>query len=405
MQKRQFIKLVAIAAVSAPFVRPSWAATMPGITDTEILIGNTNAYSGRASAFGVIAKTQAAYFDMVNAQGGINGRKIRFLSYDDGYSPPRTLQQVRRLVEQDQVAFLFQTMGTPTNSAIQRYANQKKVPHLFVCSGADKWANYEEFPWTIAYQPSLRLEARIYAKYLLANKPNAKLALLYQNDDFGKDYLLGVQDVLGDKFKSVVVAQATYEVSDPTIESQIVSLKGSGADALISGVTPKFGAQVIRKVADLKWNATHFISNTSITVGSVIEPAGKSNAVGIMSAAYSKEQDDPAWKEDPGMNEWRAFMATKMPGVELRDNNVVYGYGVAKLMADVLKTCGKDLSREHIMKQVTSLKDYQVPTVLPGITASTSSTDYRPMKSMQLQRWNGEAWQRFGALIDGGLAL
>jgi branched-chain amino acid transport system substrate-binding protein len=388
-------------AGAAGLLRPgrARAQTVVGVTDTEIKVGNTDAYSGPASAYGVIAKAETAFFKMINDQGGINGRKVNFISYDDGYSPPKTVEQVRRLVEEDQVACLFNTLGTPTNSAIQRYVNQKKVPHLFVSTGAEKWADPKHFPWTIGYQPSYRTEAQIYTKYLLQQNPNAKLAILYQNDDFGKDYPAGVKDVLGDKFDKVIVA--TYEVTDPTLDSQLNTLKASSADVLLTAATPKFAAMTIKKLAEMNWKPMHFLTNVSISVGAVMTPAGAENGIGIITTGYMKDPTDPAWKDDPGMNEWRAFMAKYIPDGDLTDANYSFAYGVSQVMVQTLKQCGNDLSRENIMRQATNLHDAPDVILLPGITVNTSPTNYHPIKAMQLQKWDGKTWVRFGSIIEG----
>jgi branched-chain amino acid transport system substrate-binding protein len=381
--------------------RPARADDLPGVTATEIKIGNTDAYSGPASAYGVIAKTETAFFHMVNDQGGVAGHKIDFISYDDAYSPPKTVEQVRRLIEEDQVAFLFQPLGTATNTAIQRYTNQKKVPNLFISTGADKWGDYQHFPWTMGYQPSYRTEAQIYTKYMLAQNPNAKMAILYQNDDFGKDYPAGVKDVLGDKYASTVIKEASYETSDATIDSQITALQASGATYLLVGATPKFAAQTIKKVHDLDWHPTFFMTNVSISVGSVMTPAGAENGIGIITTGYMKDPTDPAFKDDPGMNEWRAFMAKYMPGADLSDANHSFAYGVSMVMLQVLKQCNGDFSRANIMKQATDLHDAYDPVLLPGIKVNTSPTNFHPIKAMQLQKWDGKTWVRFGDVIEG----
>jgi branched-chain amino acid transport system substrate-binding protein len=377
------------------------AADLPGVTATEIKIGNTDAYSGPASAYGVIAKGETAFFKMVNDQGGVAGHKINFISYDDGYSPPKTVEQVRRLVEEDQVALLFNTLGTPTNTAIQRYVNLKKVPHLFISTGADKWGDYKHFPWTMGFQPSYRTEAQIYTKYLLQQNPGAKLAILYQNDDFGKDYPAGVKDALGDRYNQVVVKEATYEVTDPTIDSQIASLQASGADALLVGATPKFAAQAIRKVHDLGWKPTFFMTNVSISVGSVMTPAGAENGVGIITTGYLKDPTDPSWKDDAGMNEWRGFMAKYIPDGDLTDASYVFSYAVSKTMLQVLNQCEGNFSRENIMKQAANLHNLEVPTLLPGVKVNTSPTNFHPIQAMQLEKWDGKTWVRFGGVIEG----
>ncbi len=379
---------------------PAGAQT-PGVTATEIKIGQTEAYSGPASAYGAIGRGLVAYFKRVNDQGGIAGRKINFISVDDGYLPPKTVEQTRRLVEQEGVAFILNGLGTPPNSAVQRYLNQKKVPQLFVASGADKWANPKEFPWTIGFQPSYRTEGQIYAKYILQNKPDGKVAVLYQNDDFGKDYVTGLRDGLGDKYDRMVVRAISYEVTDPTIDSQMVTLQGSGADVLVSAATPKFAAQVIRKIYDLGWKPLHLLTDVSISVGAVINPAGPERAIGLVAAAYLKDAGDPAWKDDPGMNEWRAFMKEYMPDSDVTDSNYPYSYAVSGITMQVLKQCDGDFSRENIMRQAANLKNLQLPTLLAGIVINTSPTDFRPIKQMQLQKWNGSRWELFGNVIEG----
>lgn len=378
------------------------AADLPGVSATELKIGNTNAYSGPASAYGVISKTETAFFKMVNDQGGVAGRKINFISYDDGYSPPKTVEQARRLIEEDQVAFLFNNLGTPTTSAIERYTNMKKVPDLFVSTGADKWGDYKHFPWTIGYQPSYRTEAQIYAKYMLSQKPDAKMVILYQNDDFGKDYLAGVKDVLGDRYSKIVVKEASYETTDPTVDSQLAMLQAAGADALLVAATPKFAAQAIRRVHDLNWHpGMFFLTNVSISVGSVMQPAGAESGVGVITSGYMKDPTDPAFKDDKGMNEWRAFMAKYMPDADLTDGNYVFAYGVSMVVWQVLKQCDGDFSRANIMKQATNLHDPYDPVLLPGIKVNTSPTNYHPIQAMQLQKWDGKTWVRFGNIIEG----
>ncbi len=384
----------------ATFAGPTFAEQAPGVTATEIKIGNTAAYSGPASAYGIIAKTEGAYMQMVNDAGGINGRKLVYDTVDDGYSPPKTVEQVRRLVEEDKVAFLFATIGTPTNTAIAKYVNSHGVPLLFLGSGANKWGDYQQFPWLMGWQPSYRTEAQIYARYILANKPDAKIGIIYQNDDFGKDYVLGIKDVLGGRYDGMVKT-VSYEVTDATIDSQIVDLKSSGADVLLTAATPKFAAQTIRKVADIGWHPMQFLTNVSISVGSVIEPAGMERAIGVISAAYLKDPTDPTWKDDAGMAQWRAFMAKYMPGADLTEAGSVFAYGVTFTLHQVLKQAGNDLSRENIMRQAASLKDLTVPVLLPGITVHTSATNFHPISQMQLQRWNGKTWALFGEVLSG----
>ena len=396
MKRRDFTA----GAVAATLLTAAKAhADTPGVTATEIKIGNTVPYSGPGSAYGVLGKLETAYFNMVNEQGGVAGHKIDFMSLDDAYSPPKTVEQIRRLVEQDQVAFTFATLGTPTNSAIVHYMNQKKVPQLFVSTGADKWGNYKETPWTIGWQPSYRTEAQIYAKYILSQKPEGKLGILYQNDDFGKDYPAGIKDVLGDKWDKMVVT-ATYETSDPTVDSQISTLQASGADILLVAGIPKFAAQAIRKVHDLNWKPMFFMTNVSISVGAVMTPAGPENGIGIISAAYLKDSSDATWKDDPGMNEWRAFMNKYLPGADQTDGGYISAYGLCDTMMIVLKQCGDDFSRVNIMKQVASLHDVASPVLLPGIKINTSPTNFHPIKAMQLEKWNGSSWVLFGDVIQ-----
>ena len=376
------------------------AADTPGVTKTEIKIGNTMPYSGPVSSYSPIGKLETAFFNMVNAQGGVAGHKINFISLDDGYSPPKTVEDVRRLVEEDQVAFLFNTLGTPTNSAIVRYVNQKKVPHLFVATGAAKWGEEKLYPWTTGFQPDYQTEAKIYGKYILKEKPNAKIAILYQNDDFGKDYLTGMKAVLGDRYKKQVT-EATYEPTDPTIDSQVASLQSSGADVLLVAAAPKFAAQAIRKVHDLGWKPMFFMTNVSISVASVLTPAGPEKAVGMISTGYLKDPTDHQWDNDAGMKEWRDFMAKQMPGSDLSDNNFVYGYTASKVMLHVLQACKGDFSRENVLKQATNIKSLELPTLLPGLKVATSPTNYHPIQAMQLQKWDGKTWVRFGDVIEG----
>jgi len=397
LKKRSFLATVLFALTAAA---PVVAADTPGVTATEIKIGNTNPYSGPASAYSVVGKLETAFFKMVNDQGGVAGRKINFISLDDGYSPPKTLEQVRRLIEEDQVALLFNNMGTPTNSAIQRYVNQKKVPHLFIAASGDKFGDYQHFPWTMRFQPSSRTEAQIYAKYTLKEKPNPKIAILYQNDDLGKDYLAGMKDVLGDKFDKMVVT-ASYETTDPTIDSQITSLQASGADVLLVAATPKFGAQAIRKVHDLDWKPLFLMSQSSSSVGAVINPAGPENAIGMITAGYQKDPNDPTWNNDAGMNEWHDFMAKYMPGADTADGAYVFAYSVSKAMLEVLKQCEGNFTRENIMKQAANLHDLELPTLLPGIKVNTSPTNYHPIRQMGLAKFDGTHWVRLGDIITG----
>ncbi len=374
-----------------------------GASDTEIKIGNIMPYSGPASAYGVIGKTEQAYFNKINAEGGINGRKITFISYDDGYSPPKAVEQARKLVESDEVLLIFNPLGTPSNTAIQKYMNAKKVPQLFVATGATKWDEPKEFPWTMGWQPSYQSEARIYAKYLLKNKPDAKIAVLYQNDDFGKDYLKGLKDGLGAK-TSMIVAEEGYETSEPSMDGHIVKLKASGADVFISITTPKFAAQAIKKLAEMNWTPLHIVSNVSSSVGGVMKPAGFENSQGILSANYGKDGADPQWDNDPGMKKFLDFLAKYYPEGNRLDGSVVYGYGVAQTMVKVLQMCGDDLTRANVMKQAASLKNFAPDTILPGITINTSPTDFAPIKQLQMERFKGEKWELFGDIISSELS-
>ncbi len=373
----------------------------PGAGDTEIKIGNTMPYSGPASAYGAVGKAEAAYFAMINDQGGINGRKINFITRDDGYSPPKTVELVRQLVEQDQVLLLFNTLGTPPNSAIRGYLNDNKVPQLFVATGADKWNDPKHYPWTMGWLPSYRVEARIYARYILKNLPNAKIAVLYQNDDFGKDYLVGLREGLGDKADKMIVATKTYETTDPTVDSQIVALQGSGSDVLLTAAIPKFAAQAIRKVYDIGWKPTHFLTNVSASVKAVLQPAGPEKGVGIISAGYLKEPTDPQWQDTPEYKEWLAWMKKYNTSGNVADGNNVSGYSVAQTMVAVLKASGDNLTRENVMKQAASIHDEKLPMLLPGITVSTSADDFAPIKQMQLEKFDGTTWQLFGEVISG----
>jgi branched-chain amino acid transport system substrate-binding protein len=371
-----------------------------GATDTEIKIGNIMPYSGPASAYGTIGKTEAAYFKKINDAGGINGRKINFISYDDGYSPPKTVEQARKLVESDEVLFIFNSLGTPPNSAIHKYMNAKKVPQLFVATGATKWNDPKDFPWTMGWQPSYQSESHIYAKYLLKEKPDAKIAVLYQNDDYGKDYLKGLKDGLGDKAASMIVAEESYETTEPTIDNHIVKLKASGADVFFNITTPKFAAQAIKKVAEIGWKPLHFLNNVSSSVGAVIKPAGYENAQDIISADYRKDTSDKQWDNDPGMKEFLAFMANDFPEGDKLANETITGYGVAQTLVQVLKQCGDDLTRENVMKQAANLKDFRTEVLLPGIAINTSPTDFAPISQLQLMRFKGERWELFGDVIS-----
>jgi branched-chain amino acid transport system substrate-binding protein len=357
-------------------------------------------YSGPASAYGTIGKSEAAYLRMINDRGGINGRKLNLISLDDGYSPPRTVEQIRKLVEDEQVLFTFQTLGTPSNTAIQKYMNARKVPHLFVATGATKWGDPQHFPWTIGWQPTYQHESHIYAKYILQNRPNAKIAVLYQNDDYGKDYLKGFKDGLGSQGSKLIVAEASYEVTDPTVDSQMVALKASGADVLFDITTPKFAAQAIRKVHDIGWRPLHFLNVVSTSVAAVLQPAGLDKSVGLVSVAYFKDPTDPAWKDDKEVNDYLAFMKKYYPEGNPADGFNAYGYAVAQTLVQTLKQCGDDLTRENIMRQAANLKDVEVPMLLPGIRINTSQSDFYPIEQVQLIRFDGKTWVRFGDIVS-----
>jgi branched-chain amino acid transport system substrate-binding protein len=391
------VSAMALLALSAP----ATAAEMRGVTSTEIKIGQTMPYSGPVSAFGALGKGEVGYFKMINERGGINGRKINLISLDDGYAPPKTVEQTRRLVESDEVALIFSSIGTAHNTAIAKYLQGKNIPQLFVGSGASKFADIAQYPQaTLGVQGPFRYEARLYARYALAKNPNAKFAVISQNDDFGRDYLLGLKDVLGEKYDSLVTG-ATYEVQDPTIDSQIVKLKASGADVLIIAATPKFAAQSIRKVFEIGWKPMTFLSNVAVWVSTVMEPAGLEAGVGILSTAYVKDPDDPAWKDDAGVRTWREFMVKYIPEADLHDTNYVNAYNSAMTMEAVLKACGDDLSTENILKQAYAIKDLELPMLLPGIKVNTSPTDHVPVDQMQFMKFNGKTWDRFGDLQTG----
>ncbi|WP_024515253.1 ABC transporter substrate-binding protein [Bradyrhizobium sp. Tv2a-2] len=372
----------------------------PGASDTEIKIGNIMPYSGPASSYGVIGKTEAAYFNMVNAEGGINGRKINFISYDDAYSPPKAIEQARKLVESDEVLLIFQSLGTPSNSAIQKYMNAKKVPQLFVASGGTKFGDPKNFPWTMGFQPNYQSEGRIYAKYILGHYPDSKIAVFWQNDDAGRDQFKGLKDGLGDKV-NMIIADKSYEVSDPSIDSQIVTLHDSGADIFFSWAAPKGSAQAIRKVGELGWKPKFFLANTATTIASVLKPAGLDNSKGIISTVYVKDPTDARWKDDPGVQKWRAFMDKYYPDGDKANANNAYAYVESQAMVQVLKQCGDVLTRENVMKQAANLKNFTSDMLLPGITVNTSPDDYFPIEQMQLMRFNGESWELFGDVITG----
>jgi branched-chain amino acid transport system substrate-binding protein len=374
-----------------------------GATDTEIRIGNIMPYSGPLSAYGVIGMTEAAYFRKINAEGGINGRKVNFISYDDGYSPPKTVEQARKLVESDEVLFIFNSLGTPPNTAIQKYMNAGKVPQLFVATGATKWNDPQNFPWTMGWQPNYQSEARIYAKYILKEKPNARIAVLYQNDDFGKDYLKGLKDGLGDK-AALVIDEDAYDVTEPTIDSHVIRMKSLNADVFVNTASPKFAAQAIRKVAEIGWKPLHLLTNVSASVGAVMKPAGLDASQGIISSAYIKDPTDPQWKNDPGMKAWNEFLDRYYLDANRADGAVVYGYLVAQTVEHVLRACGDNLTRENVMKQAASIRDLELDGLLPGIKINTSATDFAPISQLQMMRFKGETWERFGDVFDADVS-
>jgi branched-chain amino acid transport system substrate-binding protein len=397
ISKRSLLK-VSVALAFPMIGGPASAQSAP----KEIKLGQTMPYSGPASAYGTIGKLHQAYFKKINDEGGINGRKINLISLDDGYSPPKTVEMVRKLVEQDEVLALFQTLGTPPNSAIHKYVNAKKVPHLFVATGATKWNDAKNYPWTFGFNLSYQTEGAIYGKWLLKNKPNAKVAILYQNDDYGKDVLAGVKQVLTGPHAKMIVAEATYEVTDATVDSQILTLKASGADTFINITTPKFGAQAIRRAYDTGWKPLHIVNNVAASVGSVLTPAGLDKSVDLMTVQYYKDATDPQWKDDPAMLEWRGFMAKYYRDGDVNDASNIYGYITAQTMVQVLKQCGNDLSRENIKKQAESLKNFKQPLLLPGITMNTSANDHAPIDQAQLSKFNGKQWVLFGEVLGGG---
>jgi branched-chain amino acid transport system substrate-binding protein len=396
--RRALLAVLLTLVITAPAV-PVRAAD-PGVTATEVKIGGTHPFSGPASAYGTIGKVIAAYFKKINDEGGINGRKITYIDYDDGYSPPKTVEMVRKLVEQDQVLFLFNTLGTPPNSAIHKYMNEQKVPQLFVATGATKWGDPQHFPWTMGWQPTYQAEGKIYAQYVMKNVPNAKVGILFQNDDYGKDYLKGFKDGLGDNAKKLIVMEQSYEVTDPTVDSQVANLKNSGANVFFNVTTPKFAAQAIKKAHDIGWKPLHILNNVSNSVGSTLQPAGLDASKDIISTFYLKDPTDPTWKNDQGYKDWLAFMKKYYPEGNVSQLENVYGYNAAQGIVEVLKQCGNDLSRANVMKQAANLKDVSLPMLLPGIKVNTSPTDFYPIEQEQLAKFDGERWVLFGEIYD-----
>jgi len=397
------VRSLALAGLLAASVATAASAQKkydPGATDTEIKVGNIMPYSGPASAYATIGKTEEAYFKKINSEGGINGRKITFISYDDGYSPPKTVEQARKLVESDEVLLIFNSLGTANNTAIQKYMNTKKVPQLFVSTGAAKWNDPKNFPWTMGWQPNYQTEARIYAAYILKNHPGKTIGVLYQNDDFGKDYVTGLREGLGDQAGKLIIVESSYETSSPTVDSQVVQIKSVNPDIFVNISTPKFAAQAIKKIGELKWKPVHFLTNVSGSVGGVMKPAGYENDQGILSAAYLKDPKDPQWKDDPGMNEWRAFMTKWYPEGDQEDAATTFGYGVARGLEQVLRQCKDDLTRENIMKQAANL-NFELGVYLPGTKIKTSPTDFAPLEQLQMMRFKDESWELFGPIMSG----
>jgi branched-chain amino acid transport system substrate-binding protein len=399
--RRSFLQSSAAAAALAASAGSARADNAPGITDAEIKIGQTMPYSGPASAYGVIGRAGGAYFKMINEQGGINGRKINLISLDDAYSPPKTVEQVRRLVEDEKVAFLFNTLGTPPNLAIRQYLNDNKVPQLFVATGAAAFSDPQHFPWTIGWQPNYQTEAKIFAKHILKTKPDGKIGVLYQNDGFGKDYLIGLKEGLGADHAGMVVKETSYETSEPTVDTQVVTLQGSGADIFLIAATPKFAAQAIRKSFDIGWTAARYMTDVSQSVASVMKPAGLEKSKGVITAIYGKDPTDARWKDDPGFKQYAEFIAKYMSPNDLIDANAVYGFGTGATMVQVLKQCGNDLSRENIMKQAANIKDLELPMTLPGIKINTSPDNFSPIRQEALASFNGENWEQFGEVLMG----
>ena len=407
LTRRTILAAAPALAFTAPLLspRPARAAKEygPGVTDTEIKIGNTGPYSGPASSYSSGPKSQAAYWKMINDQGGVNGRKVNFISYDDAYSPPKTVEMVRKLVEEDQVLLVASPLGTPTNSAIWHYMNQKKVPQLFVATGATKWDDPKGHPWTIGWQPNYQIEGRIYASYIFQNKPDGKIGVLYQDDDFGKDYVKGLTDGLGDKAASMILVKASYETTDPTVDSQVVDMQARGVDVFVNTAIPKFAAQAIRKAAEIEWKPLHILSSIGSSIGATLKPAGLEHCRGIVTDLYLKDSTDPKWQDDPGFKAWVAFMDKYLPGADKSDGGYVYGPSVAATLVQVLKQCGDELTRENVMKQAANIHGLDLPMLLPSITINTSPTDFAPIKQVQMARFNGERWELFGQILTGAV--
>ncbi len=401
--RRRLVTALGLALILLGVTAPGAIAQKnyaPGVTDTEIKLGQTMPYSGPASPYSAVGKAESAYFKMINEQGGVNGRKLNLISLDDAYSPPKTVEQTRRLVEEDQVAFIWQSIGTPTNTAIERYLNDRKIPQLFISTFASKFNDPQHFPWTMGGLSSYRAEGQIYGQYILQHHPNGRIAVLYQNDDYGKDYEQGLREGLGDKAATMIVAEATYEVSDPTVDLQIVTLQGSGADVFYDVSSAKFAAQAIRKVYDIGWKPVHFLNSVSSSVAAVLKPAGLDKSTGIISVVALKDPNDPRWHDDPGYRDWLAWMQKYYPDGDIADLNIVYGYTQAQMLVEVLKQCGDNLSRPNIMAQAEQLHALALPMLLPGITLNTSPTDFQPLKQLRMAKFNGQTWEVFGDLMQ-----
>ncbi|QUS41942.1 branched-chain amino acid ABC transporter substrate-binding protein [Tardiphaga alba] len=390
---------IAVALFSHPLLAQS-KNYGPGVTDTEVKIGQTMPYSGPASSFAAIGRAMGAYFQKINAEGGVNGRKINLISIDDAYSPPKAVEQTRRLVESDEVLAIVGTFGSPSNFATQKYLNAKKVPALFLGTGANRVSDPATFPWSMGWQPNNHAKGAIYGKYLLKERPDAKIAILFQNDDFGRDYVRGVKDALGSKAASMIVKELSYELAEPTVDSQILVLKSSGANVFVNIATPKFTAQAIKKVAEIKWDVLHLISDASFSISSTLVPAGLENSKGVISVNFRKDPSDPVWKDDPGMKEYLAFMKQYMPDLNAQESLYAFGYATAQTFVHVLEKCGDNLTRENLMKQAASINNLVLPIMLPGIVLNTSPTRYTPMTQEQLVQFDGEKWVSVGDVID-----
>jgi len=400
LTRRSFLQTSAATALAAT-AGSARAANAPGVTDTEIKIGQTMPYSGPLSAYSVIGRAETAYFKMINEEGGVNGRKLTLISLDDAYSPPKTVEQTRRLVEEEQVAFIFNSLGTPCNAAIRQYLNDNKIPQLFVATGAAIFADPQHFPWTMGWQPNYVTEAKIFAKHILETKPDAKIAILYANDGFGKEYLAGLKDGLGADHAGMLIKEVSYETSEPTVDSQVVTLQGSGADVFLIAATPKFAAQSIRKAFDIGWTPVRYMTDVSQSIATVMKPAGLDKSKGVITAVYGKDPTDARWKDDPGFKEFAAFIAKYMSPNDLIDANAVYGFGLGATMVQVLKQCGNDLSRDNVMKQAANLKSFELPMLLPGVEINTSPDNFSPIRQEALASFNGESWEMFGEVLTG----